>query len=78
MFDPLLTDRLIIRRWQESDRELFHEINSDEDVMAFFPFRRTRQQSDELMDILNNLIDKNGFSFSAVELKSTGQCVGLH
>jgi HAD superfamily phosphoserine phosphatase-like hydrolase len=35
-----------------SDRDLFHEINSDDRVMAFFPFRRDRAQSDEMMDRL--------------------------
>lgn len=76
-FDNLETDRLIIRRWQDRDRDLFHLVNSDDRVMRFFPFRRTRQEADELMDILNRLIDENGYSFSALELKKTGECIGF-
>ena len=36
------TERLILRNWEDRDRELFHRINSDDRVMEFFPFRRDR------------------------------------
>ncbi len=42
---PIVTKRLLIRNWEDRDRELFFRINSDEEVMAFFPFRRTRAES---------------------------------
>ncbi len=77
MPDPLETERLILRNWKEQDRNLFFEINSDEDVMKFFPFRRNRHESDELMDKVNLLIEQNGFCFAAIELKETNQCVGF-
>ena len=49
MTDTILTtERLIIRNWREKDRDLFHEINSDPEVMEFFPKRRNRAESDEL------------------------------
>ncbi len=32
----LETPRLIIRNWEDRDRDLFHVINSDEEVMRFF------------------------------------------
>ena len=47
---PLRTERLILRNWEERDRELFHRINSDDRVMEFFPFRRDRAQADAVMD----------------------------
>ncbi|MGO4836699.1 GNAT family N-acetyltransferase, partial [Rhizobiaceae sp. 2RAB30] len=47
---PLQTNRLILRNWEERDRALFHRINSEEQVMEFFPFRRDRAQSDSLFD----------------------------
>lgn len=34
----LETDRLLLRRWKDSDRNLFREINADPKVMQFFPF----------------------------------------
>jgi RimJ/RimL family protein N-acetyltransferase len=74
---PLTTERLIMRRWEDSDRALFHEINSDDRVMAFFPWRRDRDASDALMDEFNALIDSNGLGFAAVELKMTGETIGF-
>jgi RimJ/RimL family protein N-acetyltransferase len=71
------TDRLIVRNWRQSDLGLFHEINSDNEVMEFFPFRRDREESRELMDRLAGAIDRNGYGFAALELKSTGQCIGF-
>ena len=34
------TGRLVLRPWEERDRDLFYEINSDPRVMEFFHFRR--------------------------------------
>ena len=45
---PIRTERLILRNWEERDRDLFHRINSDDRVMEFFPFRRDRAESDAL------------------------------
>ena len=73
----LETDRLILRNWRETDRELFHEINSDEQVMQFFPMRRNRYQSDQMMDHVRDGISRNGFGFTPVELKKTGECLGF-
>lgn len=77
MLEPLETERLILRKWEERDRSLFHQINSDEKVMRFFPFRRSREEADALMDIINQMIETNGVSFSAIELKTTGACIGF-
>jgi RimJ/RimL family protein N-acetyltransferase len=74
---PILTQRLVLRNWEERDRELFHRINSDDRVMEFFPFRRNRAQSDELMDRLRDEVDMHGFGFSAVEIAATGECIGF-
>ena len=56
---PIRTERLILRNWEERDRELFHRINSDERVMEFFPFRRDRAAADAKMDELRAL-DRRG------------------
>ncbi len=73
----LETERLIIRNWTEEDRELFHLINSDEKVMEFFPFRRTREASDKMMNDLKTGIQREGYGFTALELKKTGECIGF-
>ncbi|MFQ0812921.1 GNAT family acetyltransferase [Brucella anthropi] len=73
----LETPRLIIRNWEDRDRDLFHRINSDDEVMRFFPFRRDRAQSDELFDRLRKMITETGLGFYALEEKESGQCLGF-
>jgi len=70
-------DGVILRNWRETDRDVFHEINSDPEVMRFFPFRRTRAQSDALMDRLAASIAETGLGFAALEIESTGECAGF-
>ncbi len=72
----LETDRLILRPWQEHDRDLFFEINSDPAVMEFFPFRRTRQEADAFLDTLMRE-QRERVVFAAAELRDTGECIGF-
>lgn len=72
----LETDRLVLRPWQERDRDLFFEINSDPQVMEFFHFRRNREQSDAFFDeLLTRHIER--ITFPAAELRETGECIGF-
>jgi RimJ/RimL family protein N-acetyltransferase len=74
---PIRTERLILRNWKERDRDLFSRINSDDQVMEFFGFRRDRAQSDALFDRLRSGIAEQGYGFTAVEIASTGKCIGF-
>lgn len=74
---PIRTSRLILRNWQESDRDLFFRINSDDSVMEFFPFRRDRSQADIMMDALRDGIAGKGYGWSAAEIAATGECIGF-
>jgi RimJ/RimL family protein N-acetyltransferase len=67
----------VLRNWQERDRDLFFHINSDERVMEFFPFRRTRAQSDAFMDRLAAEADAKGYGWTAAEIAATGECIGF-
>ncbi len=71
------TERLVLRNWREKDRDLFHEINSDPDVMEFFPFQRTRDQSDELFERLCGVIAETGFGFYALANRETDEAMGF-
>lgn len=71
------TERLLIRNWEDHDRDLFFRINSDERVMAFFPFRRTRAEADAFLDRLRSSIERDGFGFTALENRETGACMGF-
>ncbi len=74
---PMRTERLILRNWEDRDRDVFHRINSDERVMEFFDFRRTRAEADAFMDEVRTDIARYGYGFAAVELAATGQCLGF-
>lgn len=74
---PIRTDRLILRNWEGRDRDLFHRINSDEQVMEFFPFRRNRAEADARLDLFRADIEKDGFGWTAAEIAATGQCIGF-
>lgn len=74
---PIETPRLVLRNWEERDRDLFHRINSDEEVMAFFPFRRSRAESNEFMDRLRARNRDMGFGFAAIEIGETGETAGF-
>ncbi|TIN30130.1 MAG: GNAT family N-acetyltransferase [Mesorhizobium sp.] len=74
---PMRTERLILRNWEDRDRDLFHRINSDEQVMEFFPFRRDRSAADAKMDELRGAIDRDGYGFAAAEIFATGECIGF-
>ncbi len=73
------TDRLIIRAWatSENDRHAFHRLNSDEQVMRFFPFRRSREEADDLLERIFKMNDEFGYGWAAICLKNTGQAIGF-
>ncbi|MFT4180838.1 MAG: GNAT family N-acetyltransferase [Rhizobium sp.] len=70
------TDRLIIRNWHEADRDLAYEINSDEAVMEFFPFRRDRAEADAFFDRVQSMIAETGLGPYVLELKESGEAIG--
>lgn len=74
---PMRTERLILRNWEDRDRDLFHCINSDERVMEFFPFRRDRAQADAKMDEFRARIAEDGYGFAAAEIVATSECIGF-
>lgn len=74
---PIRTERLILRNWEDRDRDLFHRINSDDRVMEFFPFRRNRAQADAVMDRMRQDISTHGFGWTAAETAATGTCIGV-
>lgn len=74
---PIRTERLVLRNWEDRDRELFHRINSDDTVMEFFPFRRDRDESDAFLDHLRETIAGRGYGFGAVERIEDGACIGF-
>lgn len=76
VFTELFTERLILRRWRESDREPFARINADPRVMEFFPSTLTRAESDAMIDRIEARFSDRGYGLSAAELRDTGELIG--
>ncbi|HEY6633953.1 MAG TPA: GNAT family N-acetyltransferase [Rhizobiaceae bacterium] len=74
---PIRTLRLVLRNWEERDRDLFHRINSDDRVMEFFPYRQSRMEADAMMDEWRGWIEEDGYGFAAVEIAASGECAGF-
>lgn len=73
----LETDRLLVRSWIETDRNLFREINADAKVMEFFAFRRSHEEADALLAKINGSIQDTGLGFYALEVKATAEPIGF-
>lgn len=77
MVEPIETERLILRQWKDSDFLPFFRINSDPDVMAYFPALLSHEESDEMGYEIQNRININGWGFWAVEEKKTENFIGF-
>ncbi len=73
----LRTDRLWLRRWRDSDREPFAQLNSDSSVMEFFPAPLTPGESHELVERIEGSFETSGFGLWAVEVTATATFVGF-
>lgn len=63
------TDRLVLRRWRDSDLDPFATINSDPDVMRCFPDSLDRVDSDAFVERIELHFDHHGFGLWAVEFE---------
>jgi len=71
------TERLLLRRWRETDRKPFAELNSDPIVMEHFPARLTRKESDALIDRIEVAFEELGFGLWAAEIAGDGAFAGF-
>ena len=76
-FDRLRTERLVMRRWQDSDREPFAALNADQHTMRFFPATLDRAASDAMIDRLEERFEALGFGLWALEVARTGEFIGF-
>jgi RimJ/RimL family protein N-acetyltransferase len=73
----LQTDRLLLRRWRDSDRLPFQQMNADPRVMEFFPALLSPAESDALVDRAQAQFERHGFGPFAVELIENQSFVGF-
>ena len=60
--------RVVLRQWKESDLEPFAAMNSDPEVMHYFPKPLTREESAASMDRARARIEERGWGWWAVEV----------
>lgn len=73
----LTTERLLLRPWEDRDRDSLAGIQGDAHVRRFFRKVLTPEEVDADIDLAIELARTNGFHFQAAELKHEGQLRGL-
>jgi RimJ/RimL family protein N-acetyltransferase len=76
-FDSIGTSRLLMRRWQDSDREPFAALNADAETMRFFPSTMDRAASDAFADLIEERFADQGYGLWALEIAGTGEFIGF-
>jgi RimJ/RimL family protein N-acetyltransferase len=76
-FDRVQTSRLLMRRWEDSDREPFADLNADPETMRYFPALLDRAASDAMIDRVESRFEQQGYGLWALEVTATGQFIGF-
>jgi RimJ/RimL family protein N-acetyltransferase len=71
------TDRLILRHWEQFDREPFYCLNADPRVMEFLPALLSRGESNRLVDRIEDHFRVHGFGLCAAELRRDHSFIGF-
>lgn len=71
------SERLGFRNFMDSDLIPFHKMNSDPEVMKYFPSVLVKEQTRSLMDRINDHITEHGFGFFAIDLLSEKNFIGF-
>lgn len=73
--ERLETERLVLRRWRDTDRDVFHDLNADPTVMAAIGPVMSRAQSDAFLNRIEERFDTLGFGLWCVEFD--GEAIGF-
>ncbi|MBX3564593.1 MAG: GNAT family N-acetyltransferase [Sphingomonas sp.] len=73
----ILTERLILRGWEERDRAPFHAMGQDERVMATLGPLLWRDETDAMIERMQRVLDANGYTFWAIERREDGAFLGF-
>jgi len=71
------TDRLLLRRWRDGDREPFAAMNADPRVMEHFPAVLTPQETDAMIARIDEHFQRHGFGLWAVEVIGGPSFIGF-
>lgn len=73
----LVTERLRLRAWRETDFAPFAAMNADARVMEHFPSTHTRKQSDAIAHRVMATIEAQGWGLWAVEVTGGESFIGF-
>ena len=73
----LATARVWLRRWRETDRPAFAQLNSDPDVMRHFPALLTDAESNALIDRFEAHFERHGYGIWALEVPGVSSLAGF-
>ena len=73
----LRTPRLWLRRWRPADRAPFAVLNADPRVMEFFASTLSREESDGVVERIQNHFERHGFGLWAVEIPDETDFAGF-
>jgi RimJ/RimL family protein N-acetyltransferase len=76
-FDTIRTERLLMRRWRESDREPFAALNGDAETMRNLLGTLDRAESDALVDRIESRFGEQGYGLWALEVVESGTFIGF-
>lgn len=71
------SERLGFRNWIEQDKPKMHIINSDPQVMEFFPAIPNETQTDAFVDRMKVLFSRRGFCYFAVDRLDNKAFIGF-
>jgi len=71
------SERLGFRNWLTTDIEIMTEINSDEEVMEFFPKIKSKHETAEFIERMQNQFNEKGFCYYAVDKLKTREFIGF-
>jgi RimJ/RimL family protein N-acetyltransferase len=77
MDGALTTERLILRRWRETDRVPFQEINADPRVAEFTLGVVSPEDSDAIFARIQRHFERQGFGLWAAELRQDSSFLGF-
>lgn len=73
----IVTERLCLRRWIESDNKPFIDMNKDLEIMEYFPKQLTESETLAMINRINLSFDNNGFGLFAIEHRATKEFLGF-
>lgn len=71
------SERLGFRNWISTDLDLLAEINTDDEVMQFFPKKLDFTESKNFMERMQRNYHKRGYCYFAVDELASGKFIGF-